>query len=331
MPTPGRAMTMQDLFAQLANNATENIPLDSTEVLNQLYSDTEGLNFNVSGTPATLTTATVYPTNIAGEMPTSYWRLAETSGGVAYDSNQGYFSIYPRISSASMTTITQGAASFLAHSNAASFTATSSAITFTNGSSLQIIGDLSVEFWVNFSSFNTAGNLYSLLVKEANTGGATGEYEVYLFNNSGTGQIAFAQNGLSSFASGSMALSTWYHVAVTRNGTSKVITVYINGVQVGTSSYTTVPTATTNNVVLGAYGVFQSPLFLMTEVALYRKPLSAAQVLNHYNWGIATDATAQAWNGSTTLYGSAPYPAYTSPITTTYNGSSSTWGTFVWQ
>jgi hypothetical protein len=322
---------MQDLFAQLANNATENIPLDSTEVLNQFYSDTEGLKFNVSGSPPTFTTSTNYPTNVAGEMPIVYWRLAETSGGTAYDSNQGFFPIYPRISSTSMTSITQGASSFLSHSNSASFTATSSQIVFPNNSSLQITGDLSVEFWINFSSFNTTGGLYSLVTKENSSGGSTGEFEVYLFNNSGVGQIAVAQNGLSAVAFGSMSLSTWYHVAVARDGTAKTIKVYINGSQAGSTTYTTVPTATSFNVVLGANGVFQTGNFLMTEVAIYRKPLSVTQISTHYNWGTASDAVAEAYNGSATLYGTTPYPAYTAPTVATYNGTSTQWGTFQWK
>lgn len=331
MPSPGRPLTMQDLFAQLANNATENIPLNSTEVLNQFYSDAEILNFNVSGSPPTFTTSTNYSTNIASEMPTSYWRLAESSGGVAYDSNQGYFSIYPRISSTSMTSITQGGSSFLAHSNSASFTATSSQIVFPNNSSLQITGDLSVEFWINFSSFNTTGGLYSLVTKENSTGGSTGEFEVYLFNNSGVGQIGYAQNGLSATAYGSMSLSNWYHVVVTRDGTAKAIKVYINGSQVGSTTYTTVPTATTFNAVLGANGVFQTGNFLMTEVAIYQKPLTPTQVSTHHSWGVAADALAEAYNGSATLYGTTPYPAYTAPTVVNYNGSTGLWGTFQWK
>jgi hypothetical protein len=323
---------MQDLFSQLANNATENIPLDSTEVLNQFYSDAEALNFNVSGSAPTFTTSTNYSTNIAGEMPTSYWRLAESSGGIAYDSNQGYFSIYPRISSSAMIGITQNATSFLAHSHAAQFTSfTASQITFPNNSSLQITGDLSVEFWVKFTNFNTSGGLYSLIVKEANTGGSTGEFEVYLFNNSGVGQVGFAQNGLSAVAYGSLSLNNWYHVVIARDGSAKTVKVYINGSLAGSTTYTTVPSATTNNVTIGNYGVFQTCQMFMTEVALYQKPLTATQASTHYNWGIAADALAEAYNGNATLYGTTPYPAYTAPTVVNYSGSTGLWGTFTWK
>lgn len=334
MPSPGRALTLQDLFSQLANNATENIPLDSTEVLNQLYADGEGLNFNVSGSPPTLTTSTIYPTNIAGEMPTSYWRLAEPSGGIAYDSHQAYFSIYPRIQSTSMTSITQNAASFLAHSGSASFTASSSSIVFPNGSSLQITGSLSIEFWINLSSFGTNGTGYSILTKQAGgSSGSTSEYEVYLHSNGTSGTLNFRQNnGFTTLnaTSNLTSTSTWYHVVIVRDSGNNATTIYINGSAAGSTTFTAA-TTTTNNVTLGASGTFSTTTYLLEEVALYSKALTSTQVASHYAWGTAADATALAYNGTTTLYGSTPYPAYGSPTGSTYSGSSATWGTFTWK
>lgn len=331
MPVPGRPLTLQDLFAQLANNASESIPLDSTEVLNQFYADSEGLNLNVSGSPPTFTTSTNYSTNVAGEYPTSYWRLAESSGGVAFDSNQNIFSIYPRISSASQTSITQNATSFLAHSHSAQFTATTSAIVFNNAATLQITTDLSIEFWVNFSSFGTNGSTSGLLSKD-NASLSSGEYSVYLFNNAGVGQIAFGFSTLAAFGGGSMALNTWYYVAVTRNDATKTATVYINGSQVAQQTYVSAPVTTTNNVVLGNHtGVAAAVTMLMTEVAIYHKPLTSTQVSTHYNWGIAADALAEAYNGGATLYGNTPYPAYGGATVATYNGTSTVWGTFQWK
>jgi len=118
---------------------------------------------------------------------------------------------------------------------------------------------------------------------------------------------------------------------VTRDGSAKAIKVYINGSQVGSQTYTTVPSNTANNVVLGNYGVFQTCQMSMAEVAIYRKPLTPTQVSTHYNWGIASDALAEAYGGGATQYGITPYPGYSAPTVATYNGTSAQWGTFQWK
>jgi hypothetical protein len=332
MSVPGRPLTLQDLFSQLANNASESIPLSTSEVLNQLLSDSETLLFNVSGSPPTFTTSTNYPVLVLGDYPTSYWRLAEAAAiGTAYDSNPNAYSIYPRIASTAMANVTQGAASFYTNGAAASFTGTAGRITFPNNASLQITGDLSIEFWINFSSFNTASGTYSLVTKGVTAGGGVGEFELYEFNNAGSGQLVFNQNnGYSIAAVGSLSLSTWYHIVIVRDGTAKNVKFYINGTLTATQTYTTPPSTTTGTVLLGAAGTFQAPTFLMTEVAIYHKALTSTQVTNHRSWGIASDVTATPYGGASATYGGFPYPALGPPTSASY-GSGTTWGTFVWQ
>lgn len=326
-----RAYTLQDLFSNLAGSINSNVDTSAQfEVIDNFVNDAETLIVNESLTPPSFSTSTNYPVNLDGEYPVVYWRLAEAaSTGTAFDSNQNSYSIYPRISSSSMTSVTQGASSFLAHSNAASFTGSTSQIVFPNGSSLQNTGDLSVEFWVNFSSFSTSGNSYGIVTKDGATFGS-GEYNVYLFNNSGTGQIGYAQNGTSSFTAGSLSLNTWYHVVVARDGTAKTVTIYINGTQAGQQSYSAAVTTTTNNVFLGNNGTTASATpMLLTEVAIYVKPLSSAQASTHHSWGVAADAQATAFGGSAALYGTFPYPSTGHPASTSYG--SAVWGTTSWK
>jgi hypothetical protein len=329
---PGRNYTLQDLFANIAGSINANVDTSTQfEVVDNFVNDSEILILNESASPPSFTTSTNYPVLIGAEYPIAYWRLAESAGGVAFDSNQGLYSIYPRINSSSMTGVTQGAGSFLSHSKAAQFTASTSAIVFPNGSSIQITGDLTVEFWAFFTSFSTSGTAYGLVTKDGASFG-TGEYGVYLFNNSGTGQIRYAQNGgMATLTAGSLSLNTWYHVAVVRDGTAKTVTIYINGTSAGSGSYATAPTGTTNSVVLGnnsTSAVAATPMSL-TEVALYAKPLSSSQASSHHSWGAATDALATAYGGLSSLYGTFPYPSLTHPTTTSYGAA--LWGTATWK
>jgi Concanavalin A-like lectin/glucanases superfamily len=272
--------------------------------------------------------------NIVGEYPIVYWRLAEAAAvGTAYDSNANDFSIYPRIASTSMTAVTQGAASFLAHSQSATFAgASSSQIVFPNNTSLQTTGDMSVEFWVNFSSFGTPSTTYALITKNVTSSLGAGEFEVYMFNNAGSGAIAWDQNNtFTASAVGALSTATWYHIVIARDGTAKTIKFYINGTLTATQTYTNVPTTTTGTVIIGATSGIPTASYSMTEVAIYRKPLTQAQVTSHHSWGAASDATATAYGGATALYGLIPYPAYGAPTTAVYSNPSTLWGTFQWK
>lgn len=329
-----RNYTLQDLFQNLAGSINANTDTSTQfEVIDNFVNDSESLILNGSLTPPSFSTSTNYPVNVLGDYPVVYWRLAEAAAtGSAFDSNQNLFSIYPRLTSTSMSGVTQGASSFLADSVSAQFSnASSSNIVFPNNASLQITGDITVEFWINFSSFQTASGTYSLITKDVTAGGGVGEFEIYMFNNAGSGSIAWNQNGgFTASAVGSLSLSTWYHIAIVRDGTAKTIKFYVNGTQVGLQNYTTPPSTTTGTVVIGASGAFQTAGYSMTEVAIYRKPLTATQVANRRSWGIAADALATAYGGAASFYSAFPYPLLGAPTSEAY-GSGTTWGTFVWK
>jgi hypothetical protein len=282
-----------------------------------------------------VTTNTNYPVLVLGDYPTSYWRLAESTGGVAYDSNQNILPLYPRISSASMAGFTQNATSFLAHSKSAtSTTGTTSAISFANSSSLQITTDFTMELWINFSSFGSNGAGYSLVAKQSSgSSGSTGEYELYVHSNGTSLTPNFRQNNgfvTLNATTNLTSTGTWYHLVVTRNPALNATTIYINGVAAGSTTYTAA-TTTTASVFIGASGTFSTVAASITEVALYHKTLSAAQVLNHYNWGIASDALATAYGGGATLYNAFPYPALGPATVATYSTGTTAWGTFTWK
>jgi len=323
-----RPYTLQDLFQNLAGAINSNTDTTTQfEVVDNFVNDAETLLINVSGSPPTLTTATDYPVNVSGDYPISYWRLADAATGTAFDSNQNLFSIYPRISSTSMTSVTQAVTGFLANSTASQFTATTSKIVFPNNASLQITADLTIEFLVKFSSLGSSGNSHSLISKEGGTQGS-GEFALYLFNNAGVGSLVYGQASGSPSA-GSLATATLYHIAVVRTASNNTVTFYVNGTSAGSGSYVT-PSTTTNNVTLGS-ALYDSPLMTLEEVAIYRKALTSAQVTQHYGWLTASNATARAFNGAATPYGLLLYPGYGAPTSETYSNPATQWGTFQWK
>lgn len=327
-----RPLTLQDLFNNLAGSINTNSDSSASfQIIDSLVNDPETLLLNVSGSPPTVTVSTNYPVLVAGDYPTSYWRLAEAaSTGTAYDSTPNAYSIYPRNASSSLTAVTQGAASFYSAGVAAQLTGSTSVVTFANAASLQITTGFTMEMWINFSSAGTNGTSYAVLVK--GSGGATGEYELYVNSNGTVLTPSYRQdNGFTTLnATSTLSTGTWYHLALVRDNANNATTFYINGSAAGSTTYTAA-TTTTGAVHIGTSGTFNALACSVTEVALYHKALSAAQVANHHSWGVASSVTATPYGGSAALYGTFPYPNAGPPTADAYGASASTYGTFVWQ
>jgi len=91
------------------------------------------------------------------------------------------------------------------------------------------------ETWVNFSSLPTSGDAASFAGQWYD--GTLGWW-FYLYNNAGTYQLYFSystsgSNQINLSANWTPDVSTWYHIAYVRTGTSLLI--FVNGVQVGST------------------------------------------------------------------------------------------------
>lgn len=86
-------------------------------------------------------------------------------------------------------------------------------------------GDFTIEAWVYYNSFTSGYTLWFTMDPNTTYFGPTGATTTKL--NLGTG-------GELSWTTSTISLSTWYHTAVVRSGTT--ITLYINGVSQGTNT-----------------------------------------------------------------------------------------------
>lgn len=117
---------------------------------------------------------------------------------------------------------------------------------------LDLSGDFTIEFWVKFESFPTAGTYSSLVGKLGQASGFS--YGLQHFNNSGTIQIsafACASDVAIDQVTATYSFSTgiWYHVAVTcdiSNATATEFEFYKDGVSLGNGSINT--SATVNSL-----------------------------------------------------------------------------------
>ena len=206
----------------------------------------------------------------------------------------------------------------------------------------------SISFWLRFDSFNIGSG--SWLISKRGQTTTDREFGVF-YNNSGNLGIQLLSptnspdNRINIGYSGGLALSTWYHVAITYDGseTKEGLNLYLNGTSVGTQGETGTYTGMTNTVsdlVLGTGGWSTAQFELdgrMDEVYIWRnRELSLSDVTDIYTDQLAgndilSDYTAGLVAGykfEDTFNDTTPTPTYqVSPDNgvTWYYYTGSTW------
>ena len=126
-----------------------------------------------------------------------------------------------------------------------------------DSAALSITGDVSVEAWVKFESM--PADRSDIVSKPATGGGAYGAYHIELENAASV----YSLRGLTDVGGTPQVVTftwnpptdIWYHVAYTRNSTSGVMKLYINGKEVASSTNTTGASSdSTHDVYIGRFG-----------------------------------------------------------------------------
>ena len=126
-------------------------------------------------------------------------------------------------------------------------------LSYGTNTGLQINGDLTLEAWVNFNSFqtNVSDNFF---ISNGDVGELGPDNYHYLLNIIGSGVDANKLHVYWEYGAGvdvdvvstvsvSPSLSVWHHVAVVRDNTNSLILFYFDGLQVGSSvAFTNAPT-----------------------------------------------------------------------------------------
>lgn len=152
-------------------------------------------------------------------------------------------------------------------------------------------GDLTMEAWFRTSSFSTS---QVVLGKFDNGGGAqdvcysirintAGNMFAQLGSGSGSGATLFVNSTLYP-----ITLDTWYQVVyVFKNGASKTLETFINGVSIGTVNHSLASILnTTNNLYIGSYNNGEFPQYMNGRIGvtrLYNTALTASEVLQNYD------------------------------------------------
>jgi hypothetical protein len=148
-----------------------------------------------------------------------------------------------------------------------------------------------MEAWFQPSVFGVSG----VILGKFDNGGASQDVSYSIRTNAG-GSL-FAQLGSGSGSGSSLfvnstfyqtVLNTWYQVVyVFKNGATKTLETYINGVSIGTVNHSLASILnTTNNLYIGSYNGGEYSQYFNGRIGitrLYNTALTSANVLQNYN------------------------------------------------
>ena len=151
-------------------------------------------------------------------------------------------------------------------------------------------GAYSISFWFMPNSNTLDG--YVLSKGAFNTSG------YYVFYDASARTLKYYTNQSSASqanTSSALTLGKWYHCAVTITNSGTVSRWYINGEAETPKTDHTVAVADTRNFqIYNRGGGANNPDFGLTEISIWNKQLSAAEVTEIYNEGLALDATTHS-------------------------------------
>ena len=143
---------------------------------------------------------------------------------------------------------------------------------------------LTVSEWVNWGAFTSSNGGYATV---SNSGSASNGFAIYQNTSAPYNKLlSFVYTSVGGLHSvtGSTQLSTatWYHVALTYDGSN--VRLYVNGVQDGSTAATGTITASTADLLFGSQYTSAGGKFTGTldDVRIYNRALTSSEILDQY-------------------------------------------------
>lgn len=237
-----------------------------------------------------------YPQVVLADNPVSYWRMENSPSNPFTDAtgNQDATSSFVNGFHQGPALVTDSTRSFR---NSSSLTLnTRLSAPALAGSNLDIVGDLTIEMWMQFNSTSTyngafvsryasalGGNHIALHIQCCWGGGDPDTIRVYFNNYDLTGAYAsFSRNAF---------ITEIHHYVATINSATNTWTLWVDGVvgPTGTAINANIPVSTSEFWSIGSFwnggASINHANASMDEVAIYNKVLTPAQIAYHYSVG----------------------------------------------
>lgn len=177
------------------------------------------------------------------------------------------------------------------------FSTGSESATFANATDLRFASgeSITIEAWIRPSTSSDGGN-YQYIIHKGATADVNANWAFRIINSEIDFYYAAAGSPRVMGSTGAgLVVGKWFHVVVSYTFGGTAIAMYVNGVSLATSPTFgvwdgTAPDLNTNAGEIGYSSGLPAHPFLgwIDEVAIYRRILSAGEVLNHYNLGAKT-------------------------------------------
>jgi hypothetical protein len=221
--------------------------------------------------------ANAYASAVLQDNPVLYLRLEETSGTTCADSSTDAFT------GTATATVVRNVTSHAGIGVGAQWGVATDHIDVPDNNALDVTGDVTYEFWINYSSRAAAQMIMGKGFQDASNAG----YQLWI--DSG-GLMQFERSSLVSLSHSAAVPndSAWHHCVFTRVG--NLFASYIDTVAGGTSTLAQAVQATANPFMVGAafynsVGSRFNGLIAggkIDEVAVYNTGLSSARVAAHF-------------------------------------------------
>ncbi|MDJ0917710.1 MAG: DNRLRE domain-containing protein [Woeseiaceae bacterium] len=196
--------------------------------------------------------------------PVAHWKLDETSGTTAIDSEGGHDGT---------TSNTEWATGQL--DGAIRLNSTTDAVVVPHSDELSLTSALTVTAWIN----KTGLSLYDAAVSKATTGsdlnyffGTWENYPVFGFSTSTDNWQGFYAT------SAPLSLNTWYHVAASFDNDGNLVKIYVDGVLVDQFNTTREPVTNAGDIRLGRSAIGEYWPGMLDDVRIYDRALSDSEV-----------------------------------------------------
>jgi len=170
--------------------------------------------------------------------------------------------------------------------------------TYTQGTGLALNADMSISAWIKTSNLSST----QVIICNLNSNASSGGYCIEM-NRQGNGQYGILYNGATVGLQGSTILSsnTWYHIVMTRTGTSGnwSYNLYLNGNPDGSATNVT-QNFGNGSVAIGRFGAYNGGYFngQIDEVAIFDEALTADQIKFDLYSATTTGKTADIENNT---------------------------------
>ncbi len=209
-----------------------------------------------------------------------YWRFEQSNGSAATNDSSGYGNMGTLTNMNLTGNSTSGPTLGGRFGNALLFDGTDDSVNAGN-MGIPTNGPATIEGWFKFNQFAMAK-------------GAHINIHSQLYQHSSNNYFYLGGAGADFFSIGaSLSLNTWYHIALTYNGTHETALLYVNGVKYGVA----IQTPNSNHAALNPFQI-SNPTFngAIDEVQIWNRSLSADEItqLNKTNAGNFTLAPNSA-------------------------------------